>query len=147
MSAGLPRRLAALLYDGLLLLAIFMIVTALFLPLTGGEAITPRTNPALEYLYRAVLAAIVVLFYGAFWTRGGQTLGMASWRLKVEREDGTRLTWGDTVKRLGAAVLSWLPLGLGYLWILFDRDRRAWHDRLSRTRVVVVPKGERRSKD
>jgi uncharacterized RDD family membrane protein YckC len=147
MPAGLPRRLAALLYDGLLLLAIFMIVTALFLPLTGGEAITPRTNPTLEYLYRAVLAGIVVIFYGAFWTRGGQTLGMASWRLKVEREDGTRLTWGDTVKRLSAAVLSWLPLGLGYLWILVDRDRRAWHDRLSRTRVVVVPKGEPRRKD
>jgi uncharacterized RDD family membrane protein YckC len=85
-----------------------------------------------------------VVFYGAFWTRGGQTLGMASWRLKVEREDGARLTWADTVKRLGAAVLSWLPLGLGYFWILVDRDRRAWHDRLSRTRVVVVPKGERR---
>jgi uncharacterized RDD family membrane protein YckC len=144
MPAGLARRLAAMLYDALLLLAIFMIVTALFLPLTGGEAITPRTNPVLEYLYRAVLAGIVVVFYGAFWTRGGQTLGMASWRLKVEREDGARLTWVDTVKRLGAAVLSWLPLGLGYLWILVDRDRRAWHDRLSRTRVVVVPKGERR---
>jgi uncharacterized RDD family membrane protein YckC len=144
MPAGLARRLAAMLYDALLLLAIFMIVTALFLPLTGGEAITPRTNPVLEYLYRAVLAGIVVVFYGAFWTRGGQTLGMASWRLKVEREDGARLTWADTVKRLGAAVLSWLPLGLGYFWILVDRDRRAWHDRLSRTRVVVVPKGERR---
>jgi len=144
MPAGLARRLAAMLYDALLLLAIFMIVTALFLPLTGGEAITPRTNPVLEYLYRAVLAGIVVVFYGAFWTRGGQTLGMASWRLKVEREDGARLTWVDTVKRLGAAVLSWLPLGLGYFWILVDRDRRAWHDRLSRTRVVVVPKGERR---
>ena len=147
MHAGLARRLAAMLYDGLLLLAIFMLVTAAFLPLTGGEVITPRTNPALEYLYRAVLAGIVVLFYGAFWTRAGQTLGMASWRLKVEREDGARLTWGDTLKRLGAAVLSVLPLGLGYLWILLDRDRRAWHDRLSRTRVVVVPKGERRRKE
>ena len=147
MSAGLPRRLVAMLYDGLLLLAIFMLVTAAFLTLTGGEAITPRTNPALEYLYRAILAGIVVLFYGAFWTRGGQTLGMASWRLRVEREDGARLTWGDTLKRLAAAVLSWLPLGLGYLWILVDRDRRAWHDRLSRTRVVVVPKGERPRRD
>jgi len=68
---------------------------------------------------------------------------MASWRLRVEREDGAPLTWGDAVRRLAAAAQSWLPLGLGYLWILVDRDRRAWHDRLSRTRVVVVPKAAR----
>lgn len=140
MPAGLPRRLAAIFYDSLLLLAIFMIATAALLTLTGGEAITPTGNPALEYLYRLVLLALVVLFFGTFWTRRGQTLGMASWRLRVEREDGSLLTWRDTVVRLGAALLSWLPLGLGYLWVLVDRDRRAWHDRLSRTRVVVLPK-------
>ena len=140
MPAGLPRRLAAMFYDSLLLLAILMIATAAFLPLTGGEAITPTGNPALEYLYRLVLLALVVLFFGTFWTRRGQTLGMASWRLRVERVDGSLLTWGDTVMRLGAALLSWLPLGLGYLWILIDRDRRAWHDRLTGTRVVVLPK-------
>jgi uncharacterized RDD family membrane protein YckC len=144
MPASLPRRLAAMFYDSLLLLAILMIATAAFLPLTGGEAITPTGTPALEYLYRVVLLALVVLFFGTFWTRRGQTLGMASWRLRVEREDGSLLTWGDTVVRLGAALLSWLPLGLGYLWILIDRDRRAWHDRLSRTRVVVLPKDSSR---
>jgi uncharacterized RDD family membrane protein YckC len=137
----LLRRLAAMLYDGLLLLAILMIATALFLPLTGGEALTPSKHPLLEITYRLVLLALVVLFFGVFWTRRGQTLGMASWRLRVEREDGRLLTWSDTVKRLGAALLSLLPLGFGFLWILFDRDRRAWHDRLTHTRIVVVPKG------
>jgi uncharacterized RDD family membrane protein YckC len=144
MPAGLLRRLAAMLYDGLLLLAILMIATAAFLPFTGGEAITPRDHPALEFAYRLVLAGLVVLFFGIFWTRRGQTLGMASWRLRVEREDGGRLTWGDTVRRLASALLSLLPLGLGFFWILVDRDRRAWHDRLSRTRIVVVPKAEPR---
>jgi uncharacterized RDD family membrane protein YckC len=141
--AGLLRRLGGMLYDGLLLLAVLMIATALFLPLTGGEAINPRANPVLEWVYRATLLLLVVGFFGVFWTRRGQTLGMASWRLRVEREDGAPLTWGDAVRRLAAAALSWLPLGLGYLWILVDRDRRAWHDRLSRTRVVVVPKAAR----
>jgi len=140
MHAGLPRRLAAMFYDGLLLVAILMIATALLLLLTGGEAITPAGHPWFEFAYRLVIAGLVVLFFGTFWTRRGQTLGMASWRLRVEREDGSLLTWGDTVKRLAAAVLSWLPLGLGYFWILFDREGRAWHDRLSRTRVVLVPK-------
>ena len=138
--AGLLRRLGGMLYDGLLLLAVLMIATALFLPLTGGEAINPRANPVLEWVYRATLLLLVVGFFGVFWTRRGQTLGMASWRLRVEREDGAPLTWGDAVRRLAAAALSWLPLGLGYLWILVDPQRRAWHDRLSGTRVVVVPK-------
>ena len=140
MHAGLPRRLAAMFYDGLLLVAILMIATALLLPLTGGEAITPVNHPWLEFAYRLVIVGLVVLFFGTFWTRRGQTLGMASWRLRVEREVGTPLTWGDTVKRLAASLISWLPLGLGYFWILFDREGRAWHDRLSRTRVVLLPK-------
>lgn len=135
------RRLAAMLYDGLLLLAVLMVATALFLPLTGGEALDPGRNPLLEFVYRAVLLTLIVGFFGLFWTRRGQTLGMASWRLRVEREDGTLLDWVDTVRRLGWSLVSLLPLGLGFLWILFDPGRRAWHDRLSRTRVVVLPKG------
>jgi uncharacterized RDD family membrane protein YckC len=141
---GLLRRLAAVLYDSLLLLALMMVVTALLLPLTGGEAIDPRRHPALEWAYRALLLVTVVGFFGAAWTRGGQTLGMASWRLKVLREDGGPLTWADTVRRLAAAVLSWLALGLGWLWLLVDPARRTWHDRLSRTRVVLVEKRTRR---
>jgi len=142
--AGLLRRLGAMLYDGLLLLALLMVATGLFLPFTGGEAISPRDDPALELLYRAVLVLLTVGFFGIFWTRRGQTLGMASWRVRVEREDGALLNWGDTLRRLAAALLSWLPLGLGFLWVLVDPERRAWHDRLSRTRVIVVPKVARR---
>lgn len=141
--AGLLRRLAAMLYDSLLLVGIFMIATALMLPLTGGEAISPTRHPALEAVYRLVLLGLLVLFYGAFWTRRGQTLGMASWRLRVEREDGGLLSWNDTLRRLACAVLSLLPFGLGFVWILFDPQGRAWHDRMSRTRVVVLPKETR----
>jgi len=140
MRASLARRLAAMFYDGLLLVAILMIATALLLPFSGGEAITAADHPWLESAYRLLLGGLVVLFFGTFWTRSGQTLGMASWRLRVEREDGSLLTWGDTTKRLAAAVLSLLPMGLGFVWMLFDRDGRAWHDRLSRTRVVLLPK-------
>ena len=140
MPAGLLRRLGALIYDMLLLLALFMVATATFLPLTGGEAVTAAGYPWLEFLYRAVLLALLVGFYGLFWTRRGQTLGMASWRLRVERNDGGTLTWTDSVRRLAAATLSLLPAGLGFIWILFDPQGRAWHDRLSHTRVVVVPK-------
>jgi uncharacterized RDD family membrane protein YckC len=86
------------------------------------------------------VAGIVVVFYGLSWTRQGHTLGMASWRLRVQRTDGALLSWPDTVRRLAAALLSWLPAGLGWLWCLYDREHRTWHDVLSHTRVVVVPK-------
>ena len=137
---GLLRRLAAVLYDSLLLVALLMVITAPLLLLTGGEAIDPRRNPLLEWAYRALLLAATVGFFCVSWTRGGQTLGMASWRLRVLREDGGTLTWADTVRRLAAAALSWLALGLGWLWLLVDPARRTWHDRLSRTRVVLVEK-------
>jgi uncharacterized RDD family membrane protein YckC len=140
MPAGLLRRLGALVYDSLLLAAVLMLATALFLPLTGGEAITSAGSPVLQWAYRGVLAGLVVLFYGLFWTRSGQTLGLSSWRLRVEREDGRALTWGDSLRRLAAAVLSLLAVGLGWAWIAVDPGKRAWHDRLSHTRVVVVPK-------
>ena len=139
-AAGLLRRLGALLYDTLLLLALLMIGTACFLPFTGGEAVTFGRFPLLTVLHRAVIALLLIGFYGVFWTQRGQTLGMASWRLRVEREDGALLSWRDTVIRLAAGVLSLLPAGLGWLWIALAPDGHAWHDRLSHTRVVVLPK-------
>jgi len=142
--AGLLRRLAAMVYDGLLVLALLMIVTACFLPFTGGEAVRWQTFPLLTLLYWPVLAGAVVVYFGMPWTERGQTLGMTSWRIRVQRDDGYLLTWRDVVVRLGASVLSWVPAGLGWVWLLFDRERRTWHDRLSRSRVVLLPKPGKR---
>jgi uncharacterized RDD family membrane protein YckC len=140
MNAGLARRLGAVVYDALLLAALWFVTTALFLPLTGGEALSSMRTPRLELVYRAALVAVLVAFYGLSWTSRGQTLGMAAWRLRVEREDGGLLTWRDVLARLAAALLSWFPLGLGWLSALVDPQRRTWHDRLTRTRVVMLPR-------
>jgi uncharacterized RDD family membrane protein YckC len=136
------RRLAALLYDALLLIAILMIATAAFLPFTGGDAVRWQRFPMLWALHKLVVIGLIIGFYGLFWTRQGQTLGMASWRLRVERADGSLLDWRDTALRIGAAVLSWAPLGLGWWWCLGPRHE-TWHDRLSRTRVLLLPRGAR----
>lgn len=139
-SAGVLRRFGAMFYDLLLIIALQMVVTALLLPLTGGEAITAGRYGGLEYAYQFLLLALVIGFFGLFWTRRGQTLGMMAWRLKVVRTDGALLSWTDTFKRLAGAVVSWSPAALGYFWIWFDRDHLAWHDRWSGTRVIVLPK-------
>jgi uncharacterized RDD family membrane protein YckC len=140
VRAGVLRRFGAMFYDLLLVAALLMVVTASLLPLTGGEAITSDRYGAWEYAYQAILVAIVIAFFGWFWTRRGQTLGMMAWRLKVIREDGSLLSWSDTLKRMGAALVSWAALGLGYFWIWIDRNGLAWHDRWTRTRVIVLPK-------
>ena len=139
-SAGVLRRLGAMFYDLLLVIALMMVVTAVLLPLTGGEAITNERFGAWEYAYRSLLLAVVVAFFGLFWTRRGQTLGMQAWRLRIQRESGDLLGWTDVLKRLGAATVSLCLAGLGYWWIWIDRDRLAWPDRWTRTRVVVLPK-------
>lgn len=143
MTAGVLRRFGAMLYDLLVVMALMFIVTALFLPFTGGEAITPDRSVLVERIYQVALLLVVVLFFCVFWTRRGQTIGMLAWRLRVERNDGSVLTWRDALLRLAGACVSLAALGLGYFWIWIDSERRAWHDRWSGTRVVVLPKKQR----
>lgn len=132
---GLLRRLGALFYDALLLAAVWMIGTAVLLPLTGGEAI----EGALRPLFQLYIAGLSFGFFALFWMRGGQTLGMKAWRLRVQRSDGRMLTLSDALRRFLLAIPSILLGGVGLLWLLFDRDRLALHDRLSGTEVVLVP--------
>lgn len=127
-------------YDALLVTASLMVVTAMFLPLTGGEAITMDRVGPFEYVYRGVLLAVIVLYFGWPWTRSGQTVGMMAWRLRLERTDGSMVRWSDALKRLAGALISLLAAGLGYWWIWIDREQRTWHDRWTDTRVIVLPK-------
>jgi uncharacterized RDD family membrane protein YckC len=139
-SAGVLRRFGAMLYDALLLVvAVLPITTAIFLLFTR-EAITPGGSGFVERIYQAALLLVIVLFFSVFWTWIGQTVGMLAWRLRVERNDGALLTWRDALLRLAGACVSLALAGLGYFWIWIDRDRLAWHDRWSGTRVVVLPK-------
>lgn len=132
--AALWRRLAALFYDGLLVLGLWFVTTGLSLALNGGEAVD-----AGNYALTSALIAVTFLFYGWFWTHGGQTLGMRAWKIKVRREDGDNMTWSNSAMRFIAASCSWGSLGLGYLWVLIDPAQRTWHDMLSKTCVTFDP--------
>jgi uncharacterized RDD family membrane protein YckC len=134
-SASLWRRLAALLYDSLLLLAIWFIATASLLPLTGGEAIDAN-NPFLT----TYLLFISFFFYGWFWRHGGQTLGMRSWQLQLQNLREGRVSWLQCLLRVIVALPAGLLFGLGYVWMLFDKRKLTWHDRYSETRIVQLDK-------
>jgi uncharacterized RDD family membrane protein YckC len=132
--AGLFRRLMAMLYDMLLLLSLLLSATALALLVTRGR---------LDYhhpLFRSYLFLVCFLFYAWFWTHGGQTLGMRAWRLRVQRLDGRPITLWQALLRFLAAIPSWALLGLGYLWILVDKNRMALHDRISESVIVRLMK-------
>jgi uncharacterized RDD family membrane protein YckC len=139
----LPRRLGALLYDCILLAALLMLATALLIIPYDLLAAHPYPNGDWRYrtLLQAYLIAVIAGFFVYFWTHGGQTLGMSTWRLRLVRDDGGRLSTRDALRRLGWATLSLLPAGLGLWWCLIDTEHLAWHDRRSGTRLVVVPKG------
>jgi uncharacterized RDD family membrane protein YckC len=162
VTAGSFRRLAAGVYDALLILAVLMLTTAALQAFTGGRAITRGSVGAWEYVYRAAMAALVVAYFGTAWTRRGQTLGMKAWRLRVERADGALPRWSDVLRRLGCAaplyllaiagVLAFMtklagpavlvacgvPLAASYAWLAL-RGGGTLHDLLSRTRVVQLP--------
>ncbi len=145
VRAGLARRLGAMLYDSLLVFAVTWTVTAAVIALrvwmSGAEEVQADAGRAASgLLLQMPLFVAIALFFVWFWSRSGQTLGMQSWRLRLETEDGHLIGWQTGLTRLLLALLSFLCLGAGYWWILFDQDRRAWHDRLTGTRVVVLPK-------
>ncbi len=129
--AGLFRRLAALLYDGLLVLAILMLATLVVVLLNRGEAI--QNSP----LYNTFLLVLMFLYFAWHWVRAGQTLGMRAWRLRLIHRQGGPVSWHQALVRFLVAIPSGLVFGLGYLWILFSAEKLAWHDWASDTRMVV----------
>ena len=122
--------------DGCLLAGV-MIVAATPLPFFHSAADGSFWVRTLIQIY---LILVCFLFFGWFWTHGGQTLGMRAWRLQLRRIDGQNLSWSTAVVRFTGALLSWLALGLGFFWVALDPQNRAWHDRLSKSIVVVLPR-------
>lgn len=133
--AGLWRRLGAVFYDSLLLTALLVLVSFVYVPLVG-RLLPPPLGRAL---YQLLLLGVSFAYFAGFWVRGGQTLGLKTWKLRVIATGGGPVTWMQALRRFAAAILSWLCLGLGFLWVLVDTRKRAWHDRLSGTRLVRLP--------
>lgn len=130
-NASLARRLAAIVYDSLLVLALLFLATLPYIGARGGEPVDPEYLP-----YQLTLLGVTWLFFAGFWTKSGRTLGMQAWRISVEDRNGKSPSFGVATLRFAAAIVSWLPFGLGFLWQLWDKDGLTWHDRISGTRLV-----------
>ncbi len=132
-NASLVKRLLAMMYDSLLIMAVWMLVGYVFIAFNDGEAVS---GP----LFSSTVFLVTFLFFALFWTRSGQTLGMLAWRIRIESDQGQPLSAKQALLRFMAAIFSALVFGLGYWWIMFDSNKLGWHDRWSNSRVVQLPK-------
>lgn len=130
---GLLRRFLVMLYDAMVVIALLMIAAALVILLPLGN-FTAGKDPG----YTLYLLSIWFLYLAWCWRHGGMTLGMRAWRVVLLTESGQPADWKLCILRFVGSLLSALPLGAGFAWSLFDEQQRAWHDRLSRSRLVRI---------
>lgn len=128
LPCGLGRRVLAMIYDALVVVALLLLATALAL-LAGSGKVTAGRDP----LFSLYLSTVWFLYFAWCWRRGGMTVGMRAWRIVLSSEDGSHVGWGQCAIRFLVAILSAACLLLGFLWALFDSSKRTWHDRASRT--------------
>jgi uncharacterized RDD family membrane protein YckC len=154
-NPSLARRLAAMAYESLIVSAILVVASLGFM----GAATSRLEGPA-RHLFQGYLFLVLGLYFVWCWRRGGQTLPMKAWKLRVVRRDGTPLDTPRAVLRyvlaflaLGSSAaaaaalwrepgtaLAWLVLAPGVLtllWSLVDPERQFLHDRLAGTRIVT----------
>lgn len=129
-SCSLARRCGAMAYDAMILVALWMIATAL--PVLIIEQAVDSGNP----FFQLYLLSLALAYFHISWSRIGQTLGMRAWRIRLD-PGPEPFTVGRSFKRFLAGLVSALLLGLGFFWALLRSDRRAWPDLASRSRLVL----------
>lgn len=135
-SASFWPRLAAFVYDLFPLIALWMLTVALSLLVVGGDVDVAHPPAGFHLAQQLALAAVTAAYFVVSWARGGQTIGMRAWRLRVVDREGGALPWSRALLRFVVVAAS---AGLGLLWSLVDRERRGWHDRAAGSRVVRLP--------
>lgn len=128
----LIKRLLAIVYDGLLLVGLWMIAAvAVVVPTNAGVA-------ADTLWFQVYLAAVAWLYFAISWRRGC-TLGMKAWHIRILAEQQP-MGWFATLVRFVVAIASWGSVGLGFVWALFNANKSTWHDLASKSRLVIVTK-------
>lgn len=152
-KVGLIRRLMTIVYDSFLIFACCLltggiVVAAKVAMISSADIEAMRTNheraisgPIESAILFTVCLLTVYGFYVYFWRKTGQTLAMQAWRSKiVSSADGGSPSLQQCTVRFVVAFFSLLCCGIGFLWLLVDRDGQTWHDRASGTQLLLLPK-------
>jgi len=141
-------RLVAYILDGIIIsiaVAIPVIIGFVLLgsgaTIKGNEVTAVDPGAAVAFSVLIVLAtAIGLLYFPFFWARGGQTLGMKPFGLRVVRDrDGGRIGWGTALLRLVGLWVAAAVMYIGFIWIFIDKRRRGWQDLIAGTVVIKRP--------
>lgn len=131
IPCGLVRRLAIIAYDAAVVISLLIVATMLAM-LAGFGGRTAMQDP----VFTLYLVTVWFLYLGWCWNKGGMTVGMRAWRVRIETEEGGRPGWGKSVLRFLVSLASAAVAGIGFLWALWNPGKRTWHDLLSGTRLV-----------
>jgi uncharacterized RDD family membrane protein YckC len=123
--------MAIMVYDFFIVISLLMLATMLAMFAGFGDR-TAMQDP----VYTAYLFSIWFFYLTWCWHKGGMTVGMRAWRVKIEDENGNLPGWGKSTIRFLAALLSAAAIGIGFAWSLVDSRKRTWHDLLSGTRLI-----------
>lgn len=123
-------------YDLLPLVGLWIVAAALWVLAFQNVYDPQHPQPALRALLGVWLLVVAGAYFVVSWTRVGATIGMRAWKLKVVRDDGTRVDARTAMVRYVLALVSLAALGCGFWYAWFDADGRAWHDRVCRTRMM-----------
>ena len=135
IPATFLARIAAMIYELLLVTAVLFVASLPFLYLVGNAESGWR-----HVAFQLYLMGVLFAYFSAFWMRSGQTLAMKTWRIRLVDLNGGRLTLKQSALRFVLALIGLLLAGAGFWWALFDRDRQFLHDRIAGTRLVRVPR-------
>lgn len=128
---GIGRRLASMLYETLLLIAVLFTAAFIFVAIARDA-----TSPAIRPFFQLYLVGAVAAYFLWYWLHGGQTLPMKTWRLRLVSTDGSQISLKQACLRFVLAAIG-IASGLSIIWALFDRDRQFLHDRLAGTKIVL----------
>ena len=131
-NSGFFRRIFSLVYDSLAIVGIIFTFTLLLVLINGGA---PENGSLVDLLQLFITIFSGPLFYTYFWIKNdGQTLGMQSWKIKLISEE--ILTVRICLLRCAFSTFSFLFFGIGYAYILFNKDSRSLADMATKTRIV-----------
>lgn len=145
MPSPVWRRIAALVYDTLILLALSFLYGATITTIAVQQGSTPQEYQPMFQTPLFLMGWVLCLlsFYCWFWHKSGQTLGMRTWRLKLiqDKKSAQTPTWGQCLLRSLISPPAILLFGLGYWYSLINKDKNSLQDKLTKTRVIIIKKG------
>lgn len=127
------RRILCMLYEFLLLIAVLFIASFIF-HLVYHDTDSPYFRPVFQFYLLTVVGVYLIWF----WTHGGQTLAMQTWKIRVINSNGGRVGICQAIARYFFAVISISFFGCGIIWALFDRDGQFLYDKLAGTKIINV---------